>query len=84
MPRSANVRNVSLRGKRTSVSLEPEFWEAIETIARHKLVSIDVVLNEIDMLRPKSPQGRSVATFSESARLYVVRYFLAILRRKTS
>ncbi len=40
--------SLTLRGHRTSVSLEPEFWEAFRLIARQKGKAINVLAAEID------------------------------------
>lgn len=40
--------SVTLRGHRTSISLEPEFWQAFRDIARVKGIPINALTAEID------------------------------------
>lgn len=40
--------SLTLRGHRTSVSLEPEFWEAFRSIARDRGVPINELAAQID------------------------------------
>ncbi|MDA7964173.1 ribbon-helix-helix domain-containing protein [Ruegeria sp.] len=44
-------RSLTLRGHRTSVSLEDEFWQAFRDIAREKQMPINVLASEIDAER---------------------------------
>lgn len=43
--------SVTLKGHRTSISLEPEFWQAFQDIARHKNIPINALTAEIDAAR---------------------------------
>ncbi|MDG1739517.1 MAG: ribbon-helix-helix domain-containing protein [Paracoccaceae bacterium] len=43
--------SVTLRGHRTSISLEPAFWEAFRNIATEKAVPINALTAEIDAKR---------------------------------
>lgn len=43
--------SLTLRGHRTSVSLEEEFWQAFREIARQRDVPINVLAAEIDAAR---------------------------------
>ncbi|SEK54195.1 Ribbon-helix-helix domain-containing protein [Roseovarius azorensis] len=61
--------SLTLRGHRTSVSLEDEFWQAFREIAREKSMTINVLAAEIDA-------GRGTETGLASAiRLYVLRRY---------
>ena len=40
--------SVTLKGHRTSISLEPEFWEAFQNIARQRDMPINALAAEID------------------------------------
>jgi predicted DNA-binding ribbon-helix-helix protein len=62
-------RSVTLKGHRTSVSLEPEFWAAFQQIAAEKPMSINALSAEVDELRDA---GTGLAT---AIRLYVLRHF---------
>ncbi|MTJ04456.1 MAG: ribbon-helix-helix domain-containing protein [Sediminimonas qiaohouensis] len=44
-------RSLTLRGHRTSVSLEDEFWTAFRQIAAEKSLPINVLAAEIDAAR---------------------------------
>lgn len=43
--------SLTLRGHRTSVSLEPEFWQAFREIAVEKNIPINALAAEIDEAR---------------------------------
>lgn len=43
--------SLTLNGHRTSVSLEPEFWEAFRCIAAEKAKPLNVLAAEIDAAR---------------------------------
>jgi len=60
-------RSLTLRGHRTSVSLEDEFWQAFRDIARTRGVPINALAAEID-------EARDTDTGLASAiRLFVLR-----------
>jgi predicted DNA-binding ribbon-helix-helix protein len=62
-------RSLTLRGHRTSVSLEDEFWAAFRTIAKEKVRPINDLAAEIDA-------GRHPDTGLASAiRVFVLRYY---------
>jgi predicted DNA-binding ribbon-helix-helix protein len=44
-------RSISLSGHRTSIALEPEFWAALERIAKAESRSLAAMIGEIDRLR---------------------------------
>jgi predicted DNA-binding ribbon-helix-helix protein len=46
-------RSFSIAGHRTSVALEPEFWAALEKIARTDRTSLTAVVARIDAERGK-------------------------------
>ena len=71
-------RSINLAGHDTSVTLEGEFWNALQDIARSKRVSIPVLIDQID-------KDRSGSNLSSSVRLFVLEYFKALshLRRAT-
>ena len=45
-------RSLTLRGHRTSVSLEPGFWEALRTAAARHGRSVNALAAEVDAARP--------------------------------
>ncbi len=48
---SVEKRSVLIAGHRTSVSLEPEFWEALKAIAANQGSSLNRLIAEIDAER---------------------------------
>lgn len=44
-------RSVSIAGHRTSVSLEPEFWEALQALARMQGRSVQALVGAVDAAR---------------------------------
>ncbi|MEQ9258085.1 MAG: ribbon-helix-helix domain-containing protein [Roseovarius sp.] len=63
--------SLTLRGHRTSVSLEPEFWAAFREISREKGKPINALAAEIDAER-----GTELGLAS-AIRLYVLQHFRA-------
>ena len=62
-------RSLTLRGHRTSVSLEDEFWQAFREIAEDKSMALNVLAAEIDA-------GRGVETgLATAIRLYVLAHY---------
>ncbi len=59
--------SLTLRGHRTSVSLEDEFWQAFCDIAQEKGLSINALATEVDVKR-----GFDIGLAS-AIRLYVLR-----------
>ncbi len=64
--------SLTLRGHRTSVSLEDEFWQAFRDISADKGISINVLAAEIDVDR-----GTEMGLAS-AIRIYVLRHFRAV------
>jgi predicted DNA-binding ribbon-helix-helix protein len=62
-------RSLTLRGHRTSVSLEDAFWQAFREIAEEKSIALNVLAAEIDA-------GRGIETgLATAIRLYVLDYY---------
>jgi predicted DNA-binding ribbon-helix-helix protein len=55
-------RSVTLNGHRTSILLEPEFWDAIERAARARAVSLASLIAEIDAGRVKTESAEGLAS----------------------
>lgn len=62
-------RSLTLRGHRTSVSLEDEFWKAFRAIAAEKGRPINDLAAEIDEARGTD------AGLASAIRLYVLAYY---------
>jgi predicted DNA-binding ribbon-helix-helix protein len=58
-------RSVSIAGHRTSVSLEAPFWEALETLAERRGLSLAGLIAELDA-------GRAAKNLSSTLRLFVL------------
>jgi predicted DNA-binding ribbon-helix-helix protein len=57
-------RSVSIRGHRTSLSLEDGFWDEVAAIARSRGISVAALITEIDRTR--------MAGLSSAVRLFVL------------
>ncbi len=51
MPPADLKRSLTIAGHRTSLSLEPEFWEALQQAAAARGLSVAALVNEIDQAR---------------------------------
>ena len=58
-------RSVVIAGHRTSVSLEPAFWDALKELAQRRALSINKQIAEIDRDR--------AGNLSSAIRVYVLR-----------
>jgi predicted DNA-binding ribbon-helix-helix protein len=67
MPRPIK-RSVTIAGHSTSVSLEPEFWDALKDIATRRHMSMAALLEEIDA-------ARRAMGLSTAARLYALDHY---------
>lgn len=57
-------RSLTLKGHRTSVSLEDEFWQAFRNIAKQKNIPINVLAAEIDVARdPETGLASAIRVF---------------------
>lgn len=63
-------RSVTVAGHRTSLSLEPEFWDALKEIAAREGRTVSALIAEIDAAR-----GRR--NLSSAARVFVLERALA-------
>jgi predicted DNA-binding ribbon-helix-helix protein len=50
-PFAMNKRSLTVAGHRTSLSLEPEFWEALRRAAAERRMSLAALVAEIDAAR---------------------------------
>lgn len=57
-------RSLTLHGHRTSLALEPEFWEALDAMAERDGVSLPALVAEIDDTRHLDPQSDAPALSS--------------------
>ena len=57
-------KSITLKRHRTSLSLEKEFWAALELIAKNKNCSLQELISEIDIKRRSS--------LASSTRVYIL------------
>jgi len=57
-------KSITLKKHRTSLSLEKEFWEALELIAKNKNCSLQELISQIDTKRRSS--------LASSTRVYIL------------
>ena len=60
-------KSITLKKHRTSLSLEKEFWKALNKIAENKQLSIESLISEIDINRKSS--------LASSTRVFILKYF---------
>ena len=58
--------SVIISGHSTSLSLEPEFWSELKTIARDKKIPVATLIEEIDNIR--------TGNLSAAVRIYVLNF----------
>jgi len=58
-------RSITVAGHRTSISLEPEFWEALQELCRRNGRSLASIVGEID-------RGRGDRNLSSALRVWVL------------
>ncbi|WP_417582623.1 ribbon-helix-helix domain-containing protein [Pelagibacterium sp.] len=66
-------RSLTIAGHRTSIALEPAFWDALEAIAESQAVSLPNLIAEID-------ETREDPNLSSAIRVYVLDWFRSPLR----
>ncbi len=64
-------RNISVFGKRTSVRLEPEMWQALREIAKREKCTIHEICTLVHLRK------RSHSTLTASIRVFLMLYFKA-------
>ena len=62
-------RSVSLDGHKTSVSLEPAFWNGLKEIASQRKVTLSELVGSIDSERPHGNLSSAIRLFGEKPRL---------------
>ena len=59
-------RSLTIAGHRTSIALEPEFWEALEAVAARRGLRLVALIEELD-------RGREGPNLSSALRVAVLR-----------
>lgn len=65
-------RSVTICGRKTSVTLEDPFWDALRLIAKKRDLAVYALVQEIY-------DASTTANFSSSIRVYVLNHFLGRL-----
>lgn len=63
-------RSLTVAGHRTSLSMEPEFWAVLKTLAKSRGLTTASLIAEIDA-------ARGQANLSSAARVYALRHAIA-------
>lgn len=66
-------RSLSIAGHRTSLSLEPEFWQALQHAADRRNTSVSALVAEIDT-------SRGERNLSSAARVWLLAELQGLLR----
>lgn len=66
-------RSVTLAGHRTSISLEADFWAALQDIAAARQISVNALITTIDSQRPLTDSKSS--GLSSAVRLFVLHHY---------
>lgn len=56
-------RSLTIAGHRTSIALEPEFWEALQAIADTKKVAISHLISQIDEIRTQENLSSAIRVY---------------------
>jgi predicted DNA-binding ribbon-helix-helix protein len=56
-------RSVRVEGHRTSLSLEPQFWNALKELAKAKAMSVSSLIGEIDRRRGNDNLSSAIRIF---------------------
>lgn len=64
-------RSMRIAGHRTSIALEPEFWQALEKIARAETLSLPTLIASIDATRARDNPEASLAS---AVRVHVLQH----------
>jgi len=64
-------RSIFINGQKTSVSLEKEFWEGLQAIAKQKDTTASKLAEEI-------AHQRTTANLSSAIRIFVFNYFCSL------
>lgn len=58
--------SITVHGKKTSVSLEDEFWQTLQELARNEYVSVRTLIEQIDA-------NRKTSNLSSAIRIFILR-----------
>lgn len=69
--------SVTLKGHRTSVNLEPQFWQGLKVAAAFRGLPVCALVEEIDA----EPRSEVYRNLSSQCRLYVLRHYQDLFGR---
>ena len=75
---SKKLRNVCVAGKRTSMRLEPAFWDALAEIAQREGLTVSKLCTRL----AERLDAQDVDSFSSVVRVYVMEYFRTATPRR--
>ena len=67
-------RSISIRGHRTSILLEPEFWAVLDAAAAARSISLPALIAEVDQSRLKQAPAPGLASSLRVFALAAARY----------
>lgn len=67
-------RNVTVGGRRTSMRLEPQMWDALESIAHMEGMTLNNLCTQID-------QRRREVGLTSATRVFIISYYRQLVRR---
>ena len=76
MPSPILKRSVMLLGRKTSISLEEPFWQALREIAAEREITTSTLLNSIASKRVEG-------NLSSALRVFVLEHFRAVCQKET-
>ncbi|XDZ66189.1 ribbon-helix-helix domain-containing protein [Alphaproteobacteria bacterium LSUCC0684] len=77
-------RSLSIKGHRTSISLEEPFWQVLAGIARREGLSLSALVARIDLERTAAlARGANMGGLSSEIRIYVLKDVLSRIDRRT-
>ena len=68
-------RSIKINGKKTSISLEDEFWYGLLEIATYKKMAVPKLVEQID-------NRRMIINLSSAIRIFVFNYFRSATRKR--
>jgi len=64
-------RSITIHGHQTSISLEDEFWDELAAIAKHRHLSLNALVTEVDKTLDTRKNGSG--NLSSTLRVYVLK-----------
>ena len=71
-------RSVTIKGHRTSISMEPPFWSCLQQIAEERGLSVSALIAEIDATRTAAlSSGQDQGGLSGTIRVFILDWALS-------